>query len=410
VDGVRSKVFVVVSLLAGGLFAAQPNERFKKLCEAHRLFTLRDAIAGADAPAIYKGTIEAAFNDAQPAERDLGSVAKSAPNSDEAYHAHELLLYLYLRTGRYQRALEQDDALLAARPGAADAQNVHPLLVALSHYPDQSVTQRRSSATRCHMDDGNLFVTISLSGRVASYMLDSGANVSTMSESEAKRLGLTIHDIGTRGQDATGRDVLFRLAVAPQVAIGEMHLASVAFLILGDDQQPFVDSPPDERGVLGLPVLLALETIRWGQDGSFAVGFPPGPRDKKKSNTCLDGADLITQATVQERAVDLVVDTGASYTRLWPRFKEDFATLIASGQAGTTSVTGVAHSIQSDSIALPELKLRVGGFNAALRPATVLLKETTPQSRWHHGNLGMDLLSQAATVTMDFAAMTLTLR
>jgi hypothetical protein len=51
----------------------------------------------------------------------------------------------------------------------------------------------------------------------------------------------------------------------------------------------------------------------------------------------------------------------------------------------------------------------VGGFNAALRPATVLLQETTIQSRWHHGNLGMDLLSQAATVTMDFAAMTLTL-
>jgi hypothetical protein len=107
--------------------------------------------------------------------------------------------------------------------------------------------------------------------------------------------------------------------------------------------------------------------------------------------------------------VDLVVDTGASYTRLWPRFKEDFATLIASGQAGATSVTGVAHGIQSGSITLPELKLRVGGFNAALRPATVLLKETTIESRWRHGNLGMDLLSQATTVTMDFAAMTLTM-
>jgi predicted aspartyl protease len=405
----RSKFFVVVLLLAGGVCAAQPDEGFKKLSETHRLFALRNAIAEVDAPAFYKGTIEAAFNDGPQAERDLGSVITSAPNSDEAYHAHELLTYLYLRTGRYQRALEQDDALLAARPGAADAQNVHPLLAALSHYPDQSVTQRRSSVTRCHMYDGNLFVTISLGGRVASYMLDSGANVSTMSESEAKRFGLTVHDVGTKGEDATGGDVVFRLAVAPQLAIGEMHLASVAFLILGDDQQPFVDSPPDERGILGLPVLLALETVRWGRDGSFAVGFLPGPRDRKKSNMCLDGADLVAEGTVQERAVDLVVDTGASHTRLWPRFKEDFATLIASGQAGTTSVTGVAHSIQSDSTTLPELELRVGGFNSALRPATVLLKETTPQSRWRHGILGMDLLSQATTVTMDFTAMTLTL-
>lgn len=331
----RSKLFAIVVLLAGGLFAAQPKEGFKKLYEAHRFFALRNAIDEADAPAFYKGAVESAFNAAQPAERDLGSVIKSAPNSDEAYHAHEGLAYLYLRTGRYQSALEQDDAMLAVQPGDADAQNVHPLLAALSHYPDQSVTQHRSSATRCRMEDGNLFVTVSLSGTTAAYMLDSGANVSTMSESEAKRLVLTIHDVGTKGQDATGGNVAFRLAVAPGLEIGEMRLASVAFLILGDDQQPFVDSPPGARGILGLPVLLALETVRWGRDGSFAVGFPPEPRDRKKSNMSLDGADLITEATVQDRALDLVVDTGASDTRMWPPFKQDFATLIASGQAGT---------------------------------------------------------------------------
>jgi predicted aspartyl protease len=405
-----SKIHITVVLFVCGLAFAQGTERLKKLDDAHRCFELRHEVAQRDTPAFYRGTVEAAFNDAQQAEKDLGSVIASAPNSDEAYRAHELLAYMYMRTGRYQRALEQDEAILAAKPGAADAQNVHPLLAALSHYPDQSVTLRRSSVTRSHMDDGNLFVSISINGKPATYMLDSGANFSTMSASEAKTLGLTIHDVGSKGQDATGGDVAFRLAVAPELVIGEMHVSNVAFLVMSDDLQPFVDSPAGERGILGLPVLLALETVRWSRDGSFAVGFSAESKDMKKSNICLDGAYIIAEATVQDRTADFVVDTGASHTHLWPSFKQDFATLIASGQAGATSVTGVGHSVQSDSITVPELKLRLGGFNGALRPATVLLRETTEQSRWYCGNLGLDLLGQATTVTMDFAAMTLTLQ
>lgn len=70
----------------------------------------------------------------------------SAPHSEEAYHAHELLTSVFLRAGRYQQALLQDEAMLKAKPDDTDAKNLHSLFAVLSRYSDQSVTQRSSVA------------------------------------------------------------------------------------------------------------------------------------------------------------------------------------------------------------------------------------------------------------------------
>lgn len=43
-------------------------------------------------------------------------------------------------------------------------------------------------------------------------------------------------------------------------------------------------------------------------------------------------------------------------------------------------------------------------------PVFVMLKENNSTSSWFTGNLGMDLLNQAHTVTLDFHSMLLTLR
>jgi hypothetical protein len=73
-------------------------------------------------------------------------------------------------------------------------------------------------------------------------------------------------------------------------------------------------------------------------------------------------------------------------------------------------VTGVGHSVEVQSIDIPELVLRIGGFETSLRPAHVLVNETTAAGQRDHGNLGLDLLGQAQTATIDFRSMTLALK
>lgn len=57
---------------------------------------------------------------------------------------------------------------------------------------------------------------------------------------------------------------------------------------------------------------------------------------------------------------------------------------------------------------MPEITLSIGGVDATLRPAYVLL-ETRPGQYERHGVIGTDLLYNARRVTLDLHAMRLTL-
>jgi hypothetical protein len=221
-------------------------------------------------------------------------------------------------------------------------------------------------------------------------------------------LGLTTHDSAVKGTVATGAQVGFRTAVAGQLTVGNVRLRHVVFLIARDDQQPFVDLPSGERGVLGLPVLLALQTMRWSAGGTFESGFRSARSSVRKSNLCFEGADAVTETGFRQSKLNLHLDTGASETVLFPKFAEEFASVVSeSGKKHSKRVTGVGDSVEVDAVSLASLALRIGDFDATLRPAHVLLKQVG--SRWLHGRLGLDLLRQARVVTIDFGSMTLAL-
>jgi len=78
------------------------------------------------------------------------------------------------------------------------------------------------------------------------------------------------------------------------------------------------------------------------------------------------------------------------------------------GAKGVKRVTQVGGARDHELTVLPELALRVGGFETMLKPANVFSRPVGDDRR--HGNLGMDLLSQASEVTIDFRTMSLTLR
>lgn len=163
--------------------------------------------------------------------------------------------------------------------------------------------------------------------------------------------------------------------------------------------------------MLGIPVLLAFDAFRWTADGAFEIAVPTPRRHLREANVCFDGATPVTEARVGDRRVTMHLDTGAIGTHLWPRFATDFAAFLSrSGVPGTKRVTGVGHSVDVESTILPELTLRIGGLDTVLRPAHVLATQATAAGQRDHGNLGMDLLGQARSVTIDFRSMTLWLK
>ena len=78
--------------------------------------------------------------------------------------------------------------MLALRPGDADAKDADLLLTSLGEFPDQEVA--RTGVTAVELQGGDLL--LSINGVQATYWLNTGANVSILSESEAKRIGLAV--------------------------------------------------------------------------------------------------------------------------------------------------------------------------------------------------------------------------
>lgn len=385
--------------------SANQQYDLSSLYDKHEWFQLRDAVQSTRASAFYRGAVATAFNDEREAERDLQQAISAAPESEQAGNARGLLAEMHFRSGRYRHALTLVNQLLISKPDSANWKNTRSLLAALSGSPEQSVFRRGVSRVHYRREDGNMLIPVLVNGKSADFILDDGSNISTISESEAKRLGLTIHEFGGRASGASGQAQV-RVAVADTLTTGNFRLRHVAFLVLGDDQEPFAGLPAGERGIIGLPVLLAFNTLRWTANNVFEFGFRSTPGTLRQSNICFDGLTPMTEGQFGKAKLIFGLDMGAQQTDLLPNFARDFPNAVALGKKESTEITGYGRSKSVEAIILPEIKLRIGGFDAVLRPARVILQQMMFDHRYY-GNVGMDILSQARVVTIDFHEMRL---
>jgi aspartyl protease len=408
-----ARIFLPLTIIfsVAAVFAVDQPADLKSLYEGHHWFQLRDAIANAKTPELYQGAVAAAFDQSDEAKAHLQKVITTAPQSPGAVEARQLLIHLYMRAGKYSKAVSTMKEQIAARVGKPATDGDRASIALLSQLPDMTVTRRGASTLQYEMRGDNLSLPIAINDKPANFVLDTDANMSTLSESEAKRLGMLILDgpvavVGVTG-DAKGGA---RMAVAQSLVIGKIHFSNVAFFVLRDDQEPFVDFPTGKRGIIGIPVILALETLRWRRDGTIDIGFAGHARDLSRANICFDNEDPVTQIEFAQRKLEFLMDTGAEDSELWPPFAKDFASLLSqSGKKDSKTLVGFEGEQDFDVVTLPEVRFMLGGFNDLLRPAPVLMKSTIALSKFYYGRAAMDLLNQAQTATIDFHALTLTL-
>ena len=390
---------------AAVLFLTLLAPDFHALYDTHQWFALRDALrAATDAPPFFHAAVAAAFND-NTAEGSLRTAIESSDDPELQADARTWLIYLRMRGGRYNEALAEVDRGLSVHPDSDSLKNARALFASLARFPDQSVNKWRASRLHYRIRGGNVVAPAKLNGRSVDAILDTGANLSLVSEAEASRLGLKLGDSRSSASDAAGKSVAARTAMAAEVTIGQVQLRNVAFLVIADSQQPFVNLPLGERVVLGVPVLLAMRSVRWSQDGVFEIGLASAKRDMARANLCFDGAQIIAQAQLGDDAIQMLVDTGAVRTRGLPLLALDFPDLAGDVAAEETTVTGVGGSVSVGAIPLPALTVGIRGVDVPLGATELLISDTAPDHRWWHVWLGADLLQHARSVTIDFESM-----
>ncbi|MGD0732867.1 MAG: retropepsin-like aspartic protease [Terracidiphilus sp.] len=332
------------------------------------------------------------------------TVIQQAPQSANAYQAHSALSHLYLRIGRFHDAQAQILAMLAARPDAPDLANVRSLFALLGSDPDLKVSSSRPASVQSETIDGNVFMPVVVNSLARSYMVDTGLNISLMSELEAAHLGLTAQFSTTRLSDINGLNgPELRLVEVKNLVIGATHIRNVPFLVVADTNGAFVRVPKDQHAILGIQPLLALGSLGFHTDGTLRVANK-AERSIATAPLFFEGELPLTQIDFEDRPLTVTFDTGATQTTINPAFAKLYPQLLRSGSTESHTMNGLSGTTAQRSLSLPNLNFRFGR-EVHLKPAVILLDQTTGASAWAAANLGYDVMQQARPFTVNFRSM-----
>ena len=405
---IRHGVLVIASFL--GMAPFQMHSQNASSCGYPDWFAVQRAqVNGKQLSSLCLGELDASENHRLRAVAELDAVINSDPASTEAYSARSTLAYLYLRIGRFHDAELQIEAMVASRPTAPDLANIRSLFRLLASHLDMTVAHAGFKASvPTHDIEGNIFAAVTVNGSSTSYMIDTGMDLSFMSESEAAHLGLVPESTTSRMNDisgATGSEL--KAVVVEDLMVGSTHLSHVPFLVFADTNDAFSGVPLEQQGVLGIQPLVALGRLSFQAREMLAIS---GRSMKALSTSPLlfAGTSPLTQILYKGTALTVTLDTGATQTTLNPPFAKLFPDLIRDGQHQSHSLNGVSGTTDQQSVSVPHLTLKLGR-NVELTPAIVLLNQTTGNSAWAAANMGYDLLQQAKPFTLDFDKMVIEL-
>jgi predicted aspartyl protease len=403
------QIFWKTSLAIGSFLAIIPSQLCSQdapSCGYLDWFAVQRAqLQGKQLSSLCEGELNASEDHRPLAERELNAVIDAAPGSTKAYEAHSSLVHFYLRVGRFQDAELHIRAMLAIKPAAPDLVNLDSLFKLLASHPDMAVLNANATATvSTHVIDGNVFVPVTVNGLAKSYMLDTGLDLSLMSETEAAHLSLKTESSTSRMNDisgATGPEL--KVAVVDDLIVGATHLRNVPFLVVSDTNGAFLGIPPDQHGILGIQPLVALGRLGFQTDGSLTIAGKDKP-PPITSPLLFAGTSPLTQIRYRGKPLTVTLDTGATQTTLNPPFAKLYPKIVRDGKRQSHNMNGLSGTTVQQSISVPHLVLWFGR-DVEMAQAIVLLNQTTGSSAWAAANLGYDLLQQAKPFTLNFANM-----
>ncbi|QNK01021.1 retropepsin-like aspartic protease family protein [Dyella telluris] len=242
-----------------------------------------------------------------------------------------------------------------------------------------------------------------INGKLQEAVLDTGANLSTVSLSTARRLGLRMLDGSASVGSASRQAVTSRIGIADHFAFAGLSLSHVAFLVLDDEQLKMpVPGGYQIDAILGFPVLRQLQRLEFTADGSLR----PSRSDASASadgNLRMAGSDLYVNVMLDDMPVAMQLDSGGARSALSSRFASEHPSLVRGLKTKKEHVAGAGGSHINDSATWADVRVRIGDQQTVLPAISVTLSNAG--SGKDTNLLGGDILQAFDHWTIDFQRM-----
>lgn len=364
----------------------------------------------------YQAVLHNASNRPQASGQTIGQLRKNFPEALndslrkallnlEADNAIKLYRYQQAATA-YRSIIQQCKTDSAER---ADLENSIALWGAIAEVPQQQVVLHKTAVLQWQKDKiGLLQLPVSRGTDTCDLVFDTGANVSVITESSAKKLHMRVYPVKLDlGAGTTGQTVQSSLAVADSLWLGPILLRHVIFLLLPDSMLEFKQAGYRQQGIIGEPLMAQLRQMSFYQEGRLEI--PLNPLTNQDSNMALDGAMPIVEYTVNGQHLPFRFDSGASTSILYEPFYKRFEKLIrTSGKPYQLRTGGVGGTINTaEAFKLPDIIFNVNSKSFTIPEISVRTTPVGSEPDLFYGNMGLDIFGNFQKLTIDFVSMSL---
>lgn len=281
-----------------------------------------------------------------------------------------------------------------------DGKTVH----LLRDVPPQTVEMHGSFSIPIYQSElGTIETKLSVKGVTRSWILDTGANYSVLTESSAKQMGLKLSQEAAQTQGASGAENPLHIAVVPEMKVGTAVVRNVVILVL-PDKALLVSTPKNKHqieAILGYPVLSALGQLTFASDN---LSVEPGG-DSSGAVMYMQELNPLVQCRVNGHEMLLFFDTGASSTALTARYYNAFRPEFTNAARKRRGIAGAGGIKYVESYILPAVSVEIGGEKTVLKDVAVDPEPRGSDFDLLYGNLGRDVTAKFKSFTFDFKAM-----
>lgn len=283
----------------------------------------------------------------------------------------------------------------------ADYENSLKIWTALENVPVQRVDIKEHTLIKMEKDLAGLNnLKLSANNDTVNFIFDTGANLSTISRSTAKKLNVKILPVKISVGTITGTEVSANLGIGEKLSLGNIDVYNVVFLVLPDKGLSFPQINYQINGILGFPVISALKEIHISRNGDFIIPKTPSVLSES-SNMAMDG--LTPLICINKK--HFTFDSGADHTLFYHSFylenkneiEQNYKPeKISFGGAGGSKATFEGYVI--------DYTFEIEG-NKIIVDDIQLVKEKIKEDETVYGNIGQDLIRKFETLIMNFDQM-----
>jgi predicted aspartyl protease len=281
-----------------------------------------------------------------------------------------------------------------------DHKNTRAIWGALAGQPRQEVIINGTTHLKIKRDKAGLSnLTVAAGSDSVDFVFDTGANLSTVTATTARRFNMVLMDSVIDVLAITGATVKSHMAVCPELRVGNITVRNAVFLVFSDSALAVPQIQYQIHGILGFPVIEAMKEIQITRTGEFIV--PEQRTTYAHRNMALDFLTPIIELDGES----YTFDTGANKTILYEAyFNKHRQDIVNTYQEREVNLGGAGGSILRKSYEIT-FSPTIDNKPVPVDSVMVLQNNIKEDTDNFYGNIGQDLIGKFDKMTLNFETM-----